>query len=132
MSVQAAGGGTFAQRLNCADCKRSFMSALCYEIITLVIAVTVLLLMWKLLGVAQLPVSSTFVTMNSVAFLPGMGQCAGGVRVDSLSCLGGAGGRRCPAFPNCECGACQCPFLINASARAKTSTSLSLLFNSSV
>ena len=70
LGVRAAGGGTFAQRLNLGDCKRSFMSALCYEIITLVIAITVLLVMWKLLGVAQLPVSSTFIEMNSKAFLP--------------------------------------------------------------
>ncbi len=37
LGVKASGGGTFAQRINCADCKRSFMSALCYELITLVI-----------------------------------------------------------------------------------------------
>ncbi len=66
MGVKAAGGGAIAQRLNCGDCKRSFMSALCYEIITLVISVTVLVVMWQLLGVAQLPVSSTYVEITDL------------------------------------------------------------------
>ncbi len=42
------------------------MSALCYEIITLVIAVTTLILTWQFLGTAALPVRSTYVDITNV------------------------------------------------------------------
>ncbi len=64
--MQAAGGGTFAQRLNCGDFKRSFISATCYELITLVISIVVLIVMWQYLGIAMLPVKSTYVNISDV------------------------------------------------------------------
>ncbi len=63
--MRAEGGGTFAQRLNLGDCKRSLMSACCYECITLAIAIPVLFVTWRYLGIAQLPVRATFVDIAS-------------------------------------------------------------------
>jgi hypothetical protein len=41
------------------------MSALCYELITLVISVIVLIITWQYLGVARLPVRSTYINVRT-------------------------------------------------------------------
>ena len=42
------------------------MSALCYELITLTVAVIVLIITWKYLGIARLPIRSTYVNIANI------------------------------------------------------------------
>jgi len=102
MNVKAAGGGTFAQRLNCGDCKRSFMSALCYELITLTVAVIVLIITWKYLGIARLPIRSTYVNIANIKAIQPISS------VVAAKCIAGA------ANQLCACGTGVCSFSVDA------------------
>ena len=66
-----AGEGKLAQTFSAASCGKAMLSALCYELVTLVIAVPVLILTWTYLGVTAIPVRSTSIDVGtSGAFFP--------------------------------------------------------------
>lgn len=68
MSAASSGRGCCGRLFHCGNCRRALCSAICYETITLVISITVLVTLWSLVGKARIPVRATTVDVNTVAF----------------------------------------------------------------
>lgn len=72
LTAAKAGKGKIGQMFDVAACGRAFLSAICYEAITLAVAIPVLILTWTYLGVTWIPVSATTVNLQGGgAFYPG-------------------------------------------------------------
>jgi hypothetical protein len=71
LSAMKAGSGKIGQMCNAAQCTKAILSALCYELILLVIAIPILMITWTYLGVSWIPVSATTIDARSGnAFYP--------------------------------------------------------------
>lgn len=71
LTAMKSGAGKVGQMFSAASCGKAMLSALCYELVTLVIAIPVLILTWTYLGVTAIPVSSTSIDVGTGgAFFP--------------------------------------------------------------
>jgi hypothetical protein len=71
LTAMKAGAGKIGQLFNAAQCTKAILSALCYELILLVIAIPILMITWTYLGVSWIPVSATTIDARSGnAFYP--------------------------------------------------------------
>ena len=65
ITAAKAGAGKLGQMCDVAACGRAVLSAICYEMITLAIAIPILILTWTYLGVTWIPVKATSIDVSS-------------------------------------------------------------------